>query len=51
MIEFVINYWMVVLPTTLTGTVLLIAMKKQRDNKVKKEKALIPALIPGRRQE
>lgn len=49
MIEFVINYWMVVLPTALTGVVLLNTLRKRRDEQAKKEKSLVP--VPIRRKQ
>lgn len=51
MIEFIINYWVVVLPTALTGTALLVAMKKKRDKKVRQEKALMLVPIKGKQRE
>lgn len=48
MMEFVINYWIAALPTAITGVVLLGMLKKLRDEKARKEKALIP--IAARRK-
>lgn len=50
MIEFLTNYWFAVLPTALTGVVLLRVMKKARDEKMSKEKALVPVAARGKRQ-
>lgn len=48
MIEFVTSYWLAAVPTAVTGMLLLGMMKKMRDDKAKKEKALAP--IAARRK-
>lgn len=48
MIEFVLNYWIAVLPTAVTGVALLGILKKMRDEKARKQKALVP--IAARRK-
>lgn len=45
-----ISYWLAVIPTAVTGLILLGVMKKARDEKARKEKALVPATIPVRKQ-
>ena len=49
MIEFLMTYWFATIPTALTGIVLLAMLKKMRDEKTRKEKALMPAV--ARRQQ
>lgn len=41
MIEFVTSYWLAAVPTAVTGMLLLGMMKKMRDERAKKEKALV----------
>lgn len=48
MIEFITSYWSAVVPTAVTGMVLLGMLKKMRDAKARKEKA--PATIEVRRK-
>ena len=46
-----ISYWLAaVIPTAVTGLVLLGVMKKARDEKARKEKALVPAIVRKQRQ-
>ena len=49
MIEFITSYWLVVLPTAFTGLFLTGVLKKMRDDKTRKEKAL--ATIEARRKQ
>ena len=46
-----ISYWLAVIPTAVTGLILLGVMKKARDEKARKEKALVPATVRKQRQE
>lgn len=45
MINFLISYWLTVVPTAVTGLILLGIAKRLRDDKAKKEKALVPVAI------
>lgn len=49
MIEFITSYWLVVLPTAFTGLFLTGVLKKMRDDKTRKQKAL--ATIEARRKQ
>lgn len=49
MIDFLISYWIAAVPTAVTGVILLGMLKKMRDEKAKKEKALVP--IAARRKQ
>jgi len=46
-----ISYWLTVIPTAVTGLILLGVMKKARDEKARKEKALVPAMARKQRQD
>ncbi len=50
MIEFVITYWLVTLPTAITRVVLLGILKKMRGEKTRKEKSLVPAVARRKQQ-
>ena len=47
MIAFITNYWIITLPTLLTGLILLRKLKQTREEA---EKALIPATIARNNQ-
>lgn len=49
MIEFVTSYWSAVIPTAVTGMVLLGILKKARDEKERNKKA--PATIEVKRKK
>jgi hypothetical protein len=49
MIDFLITYWLAALPTAVTGVLLLGMLKKMRDEKARKEKALVP--VAARRKQ
>ncbi len=46
-----ISYWLTVIPTAVTGLILLAVMKKARDDKARKEKALVPATVRKQRRQ
>lgn len=50
MIDFLITYWLAAVPTAVTGVILLGILKKMRDEKARKEKALIPATVRRKHQ-
>ena len=51
MIEFLITYWLAVVPTAVTGVLLLGLLKKMRDEKARKEKGLAPVAAQRKYQE
>ncbi len=46
-----ISYWLAVIPTAVTGLILLGVMKKARDEKARKEKALVPVTVRKQRPD
>lgn len=46
-----ISYWLTVIPTAVTGLILLAVMKKARDDKARKEKSLVPATVRKQRRQ
>jgi hypothetical protein len=50
MIDFLITYWLAALPTAVTGVLLLGMLKKMRDEKARKEKALVPVAARRKHQ-
>lgn len=50
MIDFLITYWLAAVPTAVTGVLLLGMLKKMRDEKTKKEKALVPVAVRRKHQ-
>ena len=50
MIAFLITYWLAAVPTALVGVFLLGVLKKMRDEKTKKEKALVPVAARRKHQ-
>jgi hypothetical protein len=47
--EIFASYWLPLVPTAITGLLLLGALKKARDEKAKKEKSLVPAPVRRKR--
>lgn len=50
MIDFLITYWLATVPTAVTGVLLLGMLKKMRDEKAKKDKALMSIAIEREHQ-
>ncbi len=50
MIDFLITYWLAAVPTAVTGVLLLGMLKKMRDEKAKKGKALVPVAVRRKHQ-
>lgn len=50
MIDFLITYWLAAVPTAVTGVLLLGMLKRLRDEKAKKEKALEPVAVRRKHQ-
>lgn len=51
MIDFLITYWLAVVPTAVTGVLLLGLLKKMLDEKARKEKGLAPVAARRKYQE
>ena len=49
MLNFLISYWIAVVPTIVTGLILMGMAKKMREERTKKEKSLVP--IPVREKQ
>jgi hypothetical protein len=50
MIAFLTTYWLAAVPTAVIGVFLLGVLKKMRDEKAKKEKALAPIAVRRKHQ-
>lgn len=50
MIDLFTSYWVTAVPTVVTGLIFLGIMKKMRDEKAKKEKALVPVPVQKKNQ-
>lgn len=50
MLNFLINYWVAIVPVVVTGLALIAMAKKARDEKAKKEKALVPLTVRRKQQ-
>lgn len=50
MLNFLINYWVAVVPVIATGLILMGMAKKARDERIKEEKALVPLTVRRKQQ-
>ncbi|HNS39087.1 MAG TPA: hypothetical protein PKJ56_02445 [Promineifilum sp.] len=50
MLSILISYWAAIIPTAVTGFILMGTLKKIRDQKAKEEKSLVPLVIREEQQ-
>jgi len=51
MLNFLISYWIAVVPTVVTGLILMGMARKMRNDKARQEKSLVPLTVREKEQE